>query len=316
MKNFFIFLNIILGLLFYSSIVKAQCIPTNYGYYHFGTYGQDIVIQRDLPIGSLIYKRSLPGNGKNIFRCDNGGELIIANDNDTPGSATSVPYAYSRFNNGLAVRISNKWTPSGYYEKNLSTIKVSTNGTLYDDTPVTLEIFKTGPLTSDRINLAGFQTSTYPTNYFLEGHRVYLQENFIIRQVGCTSSSLSALSLSMGSVDIKNMTRVGDVGPRSSSASLSLDCITGTKVGLTLTGTTDNYDPKAIAITGACNSGIACGHATYVYMNDTRMTPGEKMDLNLSGNNTLIFSAAYVKTQDKVSAGVANATATLVFTYE
>ncbi|MEX2952253.1 fimbrial protein [Serratia fonticola] len=101
---------------------------------------------------------------------------------------------------------------------------------------------------------------------------------------------------------------------------VGLSCNNGARVNMIMTGT-QNRDTSAsgvLDLTGAGNVGVATGVGIQILYNGSSVTLNNNLVLKTSagGQESLPFTAQYYQTRSTVTAGSANATATLNLTYQ
>lgn len=324
MKKTIILLHIALAIIFYSTTVKAGCRLNDPSMVSV-LFDKNIVIPKDLPIGSLIAKKTIAPSGKKIFtECENQeAELSFKNYNDKSGRATSVPFAFSRNNNGIGIRISNQWSPTGYYGNDKFSSKVhAPSGNVFEDKPITVEIFKTGEISGSTVTLSGdiqadLSESTRENSPI---QRVSLAAPVAITQVGCKITGASALTIDLGPVPLSNFSNVvGTLGPIATTKNISLDCVLGTQISLTLAGKRSEWSSANLEVSNYGSPGVASGVAIMVLYNSSQIPRGTEFFINNSnptaGPRVLPISARYIQVDPTVTPGIANGTATLTIKY-
>ncbi|EOZ7588165.1 fimbrial protein [Enterobacter kobei] len=324
MKKTIILLHIALAIIFYSTTVKAGCRLNDPSMVSV-LFDKNIVIPKDLPIGSLIAKKTIAPSGKKIFtECDNQeAELSFKNYNDKSGRATSVPFAFSRNNNGIGIRISNQWSPTGYYGNDKFSSKVhAPSGNVFEDKPITVEIFKTGEISGSTVTLSGdiqadLSESTRENSPI---QRVSLAAPVAITQVGCTLIGASSLTIDLGPVPLSIFKGLDTYGPVAPVKNVYVDCVEGTQVTIRLDGVNDPIAYRYLKISNLGSPGVASGVAIKLgYSEKAAVIPINNDFLLWSstsgGTQVLRLTARYVQTLSTVTPGIANGTATLTIKY-
>ncbi|WP_025123486.1 MULTISPECIES: fimbrial protein [unclassified Serratia (in: enterobacteria)] len=123
----------------------------------------------------------------------------------------------------------------------------------------------------------------------------------------------------LGNIYATEFTGVGSTAGNN-DFQLGLNCAAGTKVNVTMNGTqnADTANTSVLALTGAGSAGVAKGVGAQILYNNAPLNIGSKLALKTSagGIETFPFKARYYQTLSNVSAGSANATATLDITYQ
>jgi type 1 fimbria pilin len=136
----------------------------------------------------------------------------------------------------------------------------------------------------------------------------------------CTVSADSkAIKVSMGDVDSKSFSRVGD-GTADQPFNISLEKCgsSASRVSITFSGVQDSQEASLLAITGG--SGAATGLGVGIYDKEKNVIPlnspgGEMSLMPNQALATLNFYARYVANGSTVTAGVANAACTFTLSY-
>lgn len=206
----------------------------------------------------------------------------------------------------------------------------SNNGqSYYFNSQVTIKLYKTGDITSG--NLSGqiasigmamgpaktdtvtyYSTTTIPV-YFGTGN---------VTVLAC-SIDTPVLSFAIGPVLANSFsTTVGTI-PAGAQATvpLGLNCLPGANVNVTLSGTQNMDVPdttSVLELTGQGAADVASGVGVQLLYNGSPLVLNNRIVLKQSagGAETLPITARYYQTKTKVTAGDANATATLQLTYQ
>lgn len=129
----------------------------------------------------------------------------------------------------------------------------------------------------------------------------------------------STSTVLMGTWSLQDFTSVGYT-TEPVSFHLALRCNQDFPDGIEIkfSGATDSNDPTVLALSNANSSGVAQGIGVVIYDDENNVVPldsDSKAYTAASGNNDLLFKAAYKSVSSTVTAGVANATATFVIDY-
>lgn len=142
----------------------------------------------------------------------------------------------------------------------------------------------------------------------------------------CNITSGSAISLDIGAVPASDFKQVGDVSRQSPTQNIVISCSGNVGVTMNMTGTRASGTPtppkSVIDLTGDGSAGVASGVGVQI-LYDGKATPSTPLDLrtdtpiSYTGNTaTIPVAARYYATSATVSAGTANTTATLKFTFD
>ncbi len=128
----------------------------------------------------------------------------------------------------------------------------------------------------------------------------------------CTVSTRS-VAIDLGAVAASSLTSVGSVSPTSGTQNVSLSCSNNPSVTMTMSGTRSGTLPNVLALTLAST---ARGVGVQILRNNAALTIGSGVSVSSGAGATLTvpIAARYYRTGD-ITAGTANASATLQFTY-
>lgn len=133
------------------------------------------------------------------------------------------------------------------------------------------------------------------------------------------SINTTNVSVPLDDVAINELPAIGSTA-KSKVFNVGLDCDANAKISVKLTGA---QDPDASAdgvlkLTGAGSANVASGVGIQILYNNAPMVFNNTMALKTStgGLETFPFTAQYYQTKSTVSAGTANATATLEVSYQ
>lgn len=244
-----------------------------------------------------IFKTNIPGVGIEI-----GGYGLQSNGFNTTKYVGEQPY-----NAGLA---GNDWVEIvGLYG-----CCVNASATGY------VKLFKIGDITS------GVLTGKYGA--FIVGNINNLSDwgaevalNFsttTVTQVKCSITS-QGLTLPIGNVPTNEFgNSPGTAAAKTVTEDLGLNCDAGTNINVKLSGiqNADSTDPSILALSPG--EGNATGVGVQLLYNDKPLELNKLLNLKTStgGVESFPITARYIQTKDTVTAGAANATATLNITYQ
>lgn len=141
-----------------------------------------------------------------------------------------------------------------------------------------------------------------------------------VTALGCTLASSDSLTVDLGNVPSRNFSGVGSTAG-AKDFNVNLECDAGTNVNVNMTGkqSADSTDVGVLALTGAGSTGVSSGVGVQVLYNGTPLALNSDVVLGTSvagGASTYTFSARYIQTLSKITAGTANTIATLNISYE
>lgn len=170
------------------------------------------------------------------------------------------------------------------------------------------------------------QTKTIANVYFGDGSNkdgkgdVVLNLSGSITTLQCTVSTPS-LILNMGDVASASFAGAGTYTSLSSPKNIETNCDANTNISLSLVGEQNEDmpgDASVLKLSGQGQPGVASGVGVQIMSGNTPLKLNQPIGIMSSagGATSLPISARYIQTKDKVTAGSANATATLNITYQ
>ncbi|KAA5928098.1 fimbrial protein [Pantoea sp. Bo_2] len=141
-----------------------------------------------------------------------------------------------------------------------------------------------------------------------------------VTALGCSLSSSDNLNVDLGNVPSRNFSGIGSTSG-AKDFNVNLECDAGTNVNVNMSGTqsADSTDSSVLALTSAGSTGVSSGIGVQVLYNGTPLALNSDVVLGTSvagGATTYTFSARYIQTLSKITAGTANTIATLNISYE
>lgn len=311
----FIRLALLLALLA-SSAVKADCgqasgaSPVHWDAIDLGT----IQVQRDTPVGKMIYSRQLSSsqNGKNYVFCQPGTALISAS---TPRTASGVlANVYSTGIPGVGIKMyETKYETSTFDNPARTGTFNGSLGTNIEMGPgVTIEIYKTGPITSGAFATGKYFSKKYGSYESIWGNIT----GGYVQQLAC-SLNQTTVNVKLGDWMTTSFTGPG-AATTPQPVNIGLNCDSGTRVNVNLQGTADTRQPGTLKLTPEANVADGVG-VQILNQNNQPVTLNSKSLLtttSTSGNYIINWQARYIQTAATVTSGPANAQATLTITYE
>jgi len=289
-----------------------------------------IVVQRDVPIGTLIGRATLPA--KSIYTCS--GKTTIATDAGIKAYGTLQPY---RPPNNMALYNTNipgvsygiigaldSTNMAGYYfgvegpDKILNSWSPGDIASLRYGVSLGVELFKTGPTGSGAIPSKKVGAAIIRVDNAWQTEHDLLISSFNVTTLACAISA-SNISVPLGDVLVTKFTGVGAT-PVTKGFNLGLNCDANAKVNVSLSGTanSDIANSDILALTNAGTAGVADGLGVQILYNGAPLKRNTNLLLKTSagGVETLPFSARYFQTKSAVKPGKANASATFNLTYQ
>jgi len=327
---------ILAGILF--PLYGYGCDYTYIGAPYNVNYG-NIIVQRDLPVGqaisneiygslALTYSCTPTGNEGSTAGMKSGGlayAFTTANgrrvyQTGLPGVGVSVGY-YEKTTAGSASFNGTTWLGADLFSASWSSNANEVHASNFQ--PI-IQFWKTGDITSGTVNglLASFVawTEQYRGGTAAPDVPVYAGTGSIT-QVACAITTPNLVFL-LGDVPVS---RFGDtVGTLpeggQNTQNLGLNCDAGAKINVTLNGI--QYpglsNNSVLALTGQGSAGVADGVGVQLLYNGEPLVLNSTIALKQTsgGQESMPITARYYQTKTSVSTGTANASATLILTYQ
>ncbi|MCY9799457.1 hypothetical protein B9P84_02925 [Citrobacter braakii] len=272
-----------------------------------------IYVQRDIPVGQKIGTITLPTPFTGSWLGCQGGELIsVSMFRD---AISGFPHIYNTGIPGVGIKVYyTAYTQSTF--DNPPRTGIMGQGAVNIDSGVTVDLYKTGPITSKNIDSGLYFQKTYGDLEVIRGSVVAGQ----VIQLACSlnSSTITVpLPDALGSAFTGRGTTKGDT-----AFTINLNCDAGTRINASLSGTqnAETANDSILALSGAGTSEVASGIGIQLLYDNTPLKLNNNIVLKTSAGGQEFppgaFTARYFQTKDNVTAGSANATATLNITYQ
>jgi type 1 fimbria pilin len=276
----------------------------------------EVSVGRDLPIGSIIKESHFQNPAGSMYEfCDGNGGNIYGTMTYNGSVQSSVSHVYNT--NIVGVGISIYYDLLGGVFMDVPASKVtggaSTNYSAVHD--IIVKLYKTGNIESG--TLVGGQVGYISGDDGLPSMVFSINTASKVTQTACNVTTQN-LSFGIGNVTADYFTAIGTTSQENSTQNLGLNCDVGANINVTLNGTQnpDSTDPSVLALSGGTN--VATGVGVQLLYNGTPLKLNNLLNLKTSagGQETFPITARYIQTKDTVTAGSANATATLNITYQ
>nr|WP_269815932.1 fimbrial protein [Serratia odorifera] len=180
---------------------------------------------------------------------------------------------------------------------------------------VGIALYKTGPtgsgaITTGRVGRVGYKGIRWITSINVSGGT--------IKTVAC-SLNASNIQVPLGDVLATEFTGVGTtLKPKAFNVGLACDANAKINVSLGGTQSAESSDSSILQLTNAGSDGVAKGVGVQLLYNNTPLKLNQLLALKTSagGQETFPFTAHYYQTAANITAGSANATATLNISYQ
>lgn len=297
-----------------------------------------IVIQRDLPVGSLIGSQ-VSSSVVNTFSCSNSplpaltyqsqGIKGIGNYVTTIGGrrifSTNIPgigYAVggSTLNScNFTAWVDGTSTGDGYANNRLvCNVNGVFNGPMQQQ--ALLQFYKTGPTGSGTVSatqVASFILYNNQSEWWIPEAPVRINA-FNVTTLACSVSNTNIV-VNMGNVDKRAFNGTGTTPADSYTRSftLPLNCNAGTRVNVRVDGNAQNAPQGVLNLTAAANA--ATGVGVQLLYNNAPLQLGANIVTGTAasaGSYNIPLRARYYQTASTIKAGVANSSASFTLTYQ
>ncbi len=305
--------SVVVGMLFLgaSSATFAECkfasgqVPQT-----VGISVSNVVVQRDAPVGSVIYSSIMP-QGATLIECDTDINTNSYKMTYLGGVPTSIAHTYATNVPGIGVKVFVGWR---YLDNPPSTDNTGIGSV--NMPPVHFQLYKTGDiqpgqLTPGQVGTWSVSDITPVTVNLVGG---------TITQVAC-SIATPKLTFPIGDVLLSEFgSAAGYIPERTSTQNLGLECDKSANINITLNGTQnpDVSDSSVLALNNQQGAGTAQGVGVQLLYGGNPIAINNKITLGQSSGGRELFpiTARYYQTRNKVTVGEANASATLTLTYQ
>lgn len=310
-KNMAIMLVVFSAALLTPHTTLAACTGTaSNSYFDFGS----TIVQRDLPVGSVIATAKALNTVSNIISCTtvtptmvNKGALFSIQSPIAGAYNTNIPGVGINF-----VASAPGWLPSAG-----PTIMSGGRMDGYLMAASLYQLIKTGPIPSGVYNLDSGLFLTHSVNTFGDAFRANISSG-TVTSVACSLNN-NAINVPLDDVMAASLTAVGSVA-KPKTFDMGLTCDAGAKVNVQMNGTQNTNSSVAgvLQLTNAGSPGVAKGVGVQILYNGSPLALNNRLLLKTSagGQETFTFTARYYQTQSVVTTGAANTTMTLEVTYQ
>ena len=289
----------------------AECTYiSGHGPINYGWSPGNVVVQRDTPVGAIIYSKVLSG-GEAFLSCTGEANTNYYKMTYLGGIATSIAHAYATNIPGVAIKADFAW---GYLDNPPSTDNTGTGSV--PQPPISIKLYKTGDITPGPFTIGQVGTWTVsditPLTLNISGGYV--------TQVACSVTTPN-LTFPIGDVLKSEFgSTVGYIPAKTSTQNLGLDCDRFANINVTLNGkqNPDVSDASVLVLDNQGGADVAQGVGVQLLYNGTPLEINSMLALKESngGQETFPLTARYYQTRTAVTVGEANASATLTLTYQ
>ncbi len=275
-------------------------------------------VQRDAPVGTVIFSGAASNTGSYLTGCSNPLMLGFSMRYNGATLSTYGNHVYNTNVSGIGIRFSS----NNYFDNPSNTFSYNAQTSYVDWYGGKIELVVTGPVSSGALTpgVIGVVTLQGSDAIYRDGLTTQLTSG-TINALACTINT-PQLTFAIGNIPASSFT--GGVGTSPAGAqntqNLGLNCSAGTNINVTLSGiqNPDSGNTSVMALTGQGNPGTAKGVGVQLIYNGTPLAMNSRLLLKQSagGVETLPLTARYYQTLGTVQSGTANASATLNITYQ
>ncbi|HDJ1439257.1 TPA: fimbrial protein [Serratia rubidaea] len=308
----------------YAEDAFATCTAPN------GTlnFTSPVIAQRDAPIGTVLATASVDipvscnDAGSNPIQ-DGSWHVYLSSSND-PLEATSLPYVRQTSKPGVGLRWLSRINGGSQASPTQGPLNNSgwVRGVAFRTTTVmnhTFELVKTGEITSGPLDSMSFVLNyRTPISWIDFGALYSVTSNSVaIQKVACAVTT-PVINVPLGNVATASFRGIGDTaGTR--DFQIPLDCDDQTSVRITLEGNQDDSGAVGVLeLDDVAGETVAEGIGVQLLYGASPVVLGDLTAIGIAradGPFMIPLTARYYQTQGRVSAGMANATATFTMTY-
>lgn len=281
----------------------------------------EILVQRDAPIGAVLYSGSTTVTPEYASGCTWPVQLKFTMLYQGGVLSSYGQHVYKTNVEGIGVVFNSGGTSTTFFDNPANVIQFTgTNDALvwYGGT---VQYIKTGPVKSGVLaagDLAMLSLWGYDGKYY---DLVYYKINSaVITSVACAITTPS-LTFPMGTIPTGEFgSKIGYTSTEKNTQNLGLNCDAGANINVELNGTQnpDVTNQTVLALNGQGTSGVSSGLGVQLLYNGAPLQINTRMVLKKSsgGQDLLPIVARYYQTKTVVTPGDASTSATLTLTYQ
>ncbi|QLK62951.1 fimbrial protein [Enterobacteriaceae bacterium Kacie_13] len=278
----------------------------------FGSY----IVQKDTPVGTVIAStKSVAVGGLTFGNCLSSGTVFTKM---VYGAATksSLKDVYLTNIPGIGIR-SKLYGTYAYFNAPPTGTSQGGGATFTNTSGSTVELIAIGPVSSGELTPGPVGVVYFNETPTINSYTVNISGG-TINSAECSITNKN-INITLDDVLEADLTSVNSTA-KPKSFDLGLDCKTGAKVNVKLTGVanTDTSAAGVLQLSNAGGTGVAKGVGIQIIYNNAPLDLNKNIVLITSngGQEALPFTAQYFQTKSTVTTGSANATATLEVTYQ
>jgi len=277
-----------------------------------------INVQRDAPVGTVIFSGAASSTGSYLTGCSNPLMLGFSMRYNNATLSSYGNHVYNTNISGIGIRFSS----NNYFENPANTFSYNAQTSYVDWFGGKIELVVTGPVSSGALTpgVIGVVTLQGNDGIYRDGLTTQLTSG-TINALAC-SITTPQLTFPIGDISASAFgTTIGTTPTGAQNTqNLGLTCTPGTNINVSLSGiqNPDSANTSVMALTGQGTAGTAKGVGVQLLYNGTPLVLNSRLLLKQSsgGQETLPLTARYYQTLTSVESGAANASATLNLTYQ
>lgn len=277
-----------------------------------------INVQRDAPVGTVVFSGAASNTGSYLTGCSNPLMLGFSMRYNNATLSSYGNHVYNTNISGMGIRFSS----NNYFENPANTFSYNAQTSYVDWYGGKIELVVTGPVSSGALTpgVIGVVTLQGSDGVYRDGLTTQLTSG-TINALAC-SITTPQLTFPIGDISASAFgTAIGTTPTGAQNTqNLGLTCTPGTNISVSLGGiqNPDSSNTSVMALTGQGMTGTAKGVGVQLLYNGTPLVLNSRLLLKQSsgGQETLPLTARYYQTLTSVESGAANASATLNLTYQ
>ena len=277
-----------------------------------------INVQRDAPVGTVIFSGAATYTGSYLTGCSNPLMLGFSMRYNNATLSSYGNHVYNTNISGIGIRFSS----NNYFENPTNTFSYNAQTSYVDWYGGRVELVVTGQVSSGALTpgVIGVVTLQGSDGVYRDGLTTQLTSG-TINALAC-SITTPQLTCSIGDISASAFgTAIGTTPTGAQNTqNLGLPCTPGPNISVSLGGiqNPDSTNTSVMALTGQGMTGTAKGVGVQLLYNGTPLVLNSRLLLKQSsgGLETLPLTARYYQTLTSVESGAANASATLNLTYQ
>lgn len=277
-----------------------------------------INVQRDAPVGTVIFSGAATYTGSYLTGCSNPLMLGFSMRYNNATLSSYGNHVYNTNVSGIGIRFSS----NNYFENPTNTFSYNAQTSYVDWYGGRVELVVTGQVSSGALTpgVIGVVTLQGSDGVYRDGLTTQLTSG-TINALAC-SITTPQLTFPIGDISASAFgTAIGTTPTGAQNTqNLGLTCTPGTNISVSLGGiqNPDSTNTSVMALTGQGMTGTAKGVGVQFLYNGTPLVLNSRLLLKQSsgGLETLPLTARYYQTLTSVESGAANASATLNLTYQ